>query len=122
VSGVAQAGSFVSTPSVAVLSTGLASNYDFTYVPATNTVAQVTPPIPPTPVSINLIPSPLNNMMIEQTQNSIESSVCPNKNDVHIGGVGYAPCDKSDIEVLDFSEDSLLKLRSSALHLNLAID
>ena len=40
VSGVAQAGSFVSTPSIAVLSTGLASNYDFTYVSATNTVAQ----------------------------------------------------------------------------------
>jgi hypothetical protein len=90
----------------------LASNYSISDIDGALSV---------TPVS-NLIPSPLNNMMIEQTQNSIESSVCPNKNDVHIGGVGYAPCDKSDIEALDFSENSSLKLQSSALHLNLAID
>jgi len=37
-SGVAQAGSFTVTPSAAVLSTGTASNYSFSYVAATNTV------------------------------------------------------------------------------------
>jgi hypothetical protein len=40
VSGVAQAGSFIATPSAAVLSTGTAGNYSFSYVPATNTVAK----------------------------------------------------------------------------------
>ena len=40
VSGIAQAGTFVSTPSAAVLSTGTLSNYAFTYMPATNTVAK----------------------------------------------------------------------------------
>jgi hypothetical protein len=37
-SGVAQAGSFTVTPSAAVLSAGLASNYDFSYVDGTHTV------------------------------------------------------------------------------------
>jgi len=40
VSGVAQAGSFVAIPSAAVLSTGTAGNYSFSYVAATNTVAK----------------------------------------------------------------------------------
>ncbi|MBT8584901.1 hypothetical protein G6694_09745, partial [Polynucleobacter paneuropaeus] len=38
--GVAQAGSFISTPSAAVMGVGSANNYSFTYVPATNTVAK----------------------------------------------------------------------------------
>ena len=37
-SGVAQAGSFTVTPSNAVMGTGLASNYSFSYVPSTHTV------------------------------------------------------------------------------------
>jgi hypothetical protein len=40
VSGSAQAGTFVATPSAAVLSTGNVNNYTFTYVPSTNTVAK----------------------------------------------------------------------------------
>jgi hypothetical protein len=36
--GLAQAGSFVSTPSAALLSTGIANNYNFSYVAANNTV------------------------------------------------------------------------------------
>jgi autotransporter-associated beta strand protein len=40
VTGIAQAGTFISTPSAAVLSTGTASNYLFTYTGATNTVAK----------------------------------------------------------------------------------
>jgi hypothetical protein len=40
VSGIAQAGTFISTPNAAVLSTGTASNYLFTYAGATNTVAK----------------------------------------------------------------------------------
>ncbi|NBS66382.1 MAG: hypothetical protein EBT33_18930, partial [Betaproteobacteria bacterium] len=40
--GVAQAGTFTVTPSAAVLSTGLASNYGFSYVAATSTVDKAT--------------------------------------------------------------------------------
>jgi hypothetical protein len=40
VTGVAQAGTFTSAPSTAVMSTGLASNYDFTYVGSSNSVAK----------------------------------------------------------------------------------
>ncbi|MBT8516194.1 hypothetical protein G6706_03105, partial [Polynucleobacter paneuropaeus] len=40
VTGVAQAGSFTSTPSAAVLSIGNANNYSFSYVGANNTVAK----------------------------------------------------------------------------------
>jgi filamentous hemagglutinin family protein len=40
VSGIAQASTFVATPSAAVLSTGNVNNYAFTYVPSTNTVAK----------------------------------------------------------------------------------
>ncbi|MBD8051741.1 YDG domain-containing protein, partial [Limnohabitans radicicola] len=40
VSGVAQAGSFVATPSAVVLASGTASNYSFSYVGATHTVAK----------------------------------------------------------------------------------
>lgn len=41
-SGVAQAGSFTVTPSSAVLGTGTAGNYNFSYVDSTHTVSQVT--------------------------------------------------------------------------------
>ena len=40
VSGVAQAGSFTATPSAAVMSTGTAGNYSFSYAASSNTVAQ----------------------------------------------------------------------------------
>ena len=40
VTGVAQAGTFTSTPSGAVLSSGIADNYSFSYIGATNTVAK----------------------------------------------------------------------------------
>ncbi|MCX7261228.1 MAG: filamentous hemagglutinin N-terminal domain-containing protein, partial [Burkholderiales bacterium] len=40
-SGVAQAGAYTVTPSAAVLSTGNASNYNFSYVPSTHTVNKV---------------------------------------------------------------------------------
>jgi hypothetical protein len=40
--GVAQAGTFTVTPSSAVLGTGVASNYDFSYVAATSTVDKAT--------------------------------------------------------------------------------
>ncbi len=49
VSGIAQAGTFISTPSTAVLSTGSASNYSFTYVAATNTVAKANLSVTATP-------------------------------------------------------------------------
>ena len=49
VSGIAQAGTFISTPSAAVLSTGTASNYLFTYTPATNTVAKANLSVTATP-------------------------------------------------------------------------
>ena len=39
-SGIAQAGSFTATPSAAVLSTGAAGNYTFSYVAASNTIAK----------------------------------------------------------------------------------
>ena len=97
----------------------LASNYSISDIDG---ALSVTASPSPAPISNNIIPSPLNDMMIMQMQNSIESSDCPNKNDVHIGGVGYAPCDKSNIKALGFSEDNLLKLQSSTLHLNPPID
>jgi hypothetical protein len=40
VSGIAQAGSFVATPSAAIMASGSASNYAFTYSATTNTVAK----------------------------------------------------------------------------------
>lgn len=40
VSGIAQAGSFVATPSAAIMASGFASNYAFTYMATTNTVAK----------------------------------------------------------------------------------
>ena len=40
VTGIAQAGIFVATPSVAVMGVGLADNYSFTYESSTNTVAK----------------------------------------------------------------------------------
>ena len=49
VSGIAQAGTFISTPSAAVLSTGTASNYLFTYTAATNTVAKANLSVTATP-------------------------------------------------------------------------
>ena len=49
VSGIAQAGTFISTPSAAVLSTGTASNYLFTYTPSTNVVAKANLSVTATP-------------------------------------------------------------------------
>ncbi|WP_370624702.1 YDG domain-containing protein [Polynucleobacter sp. 80A-SIGWE] len=49
VSGIAQAGTFISTPSAAVLSTGTASNYLFTYTPSTNVVVKANLSVTATP-------------------------------------------------------------------------
>jgi phosphoribosylcarboxyaminoimidazole (NCAIR) mutase len=49
--GVAQAGSFSVTPSAAVLSTGLASNYDFSYSASTHTVNPADLVVTVTPIS-----------------------------------------------------------------------
>jgi hypothetical protein len=55
-SGVAQAGSFTATPSAAVMSGNvLASNYSFSYVPATNTVNQA-------PLSVSAVASLSGNI------------------------------------------------------------
>ncbi|NBO82788.1 MAG: hypothetical protein EBU75_08140, partial [Betaproteobacteria bacterium] len=48
---VTQAGSFTVTPSAAVLSTGLASNYDFSYVASTHTVNPADLVVTVTPIS-----------------------------------------------------------------------
>ena len=65
-------------------------------------------PLPmPTPISSNLVPSPLDNMMIGQTQNSIESSVCFYKNTRHIAGDGEAPCERTNVRTLEFSRSEL---------------
>ncbi|MBU3577858.1 filamentous hemagglutinin N-terminal domain-containing protein [Polynucleobacter sp. UK-Kesae-W10] len=48
-SGIAQAGTFVSTPGAAVLSTGNANNYLFSYAPTSNTVAKANLRITATP-------------------------------------------------------------------------
>jgi filamentous hemagglutinin family protein len=47
--GVAQAGTFNVTPSTAVLSTGMASNYSFSYVPSTHTVDKANLSVSATP-------------------------------------------------------------------------
>jgi hypothetical protein len=49
VTGTAQAGHFISTPSAAVLSIGNANNYSFSYVPASNSVAKANLAITATP-------------------------------------------------------------------------
>jgi filamentous hemagglutinin family protein len=60
VSGIAQSGTFTSTPSAVVLSTGNAGNYSFGYAPTTNTIAKAN-------LSISAAPSLTGNVYNGQT-------------------------------------------------------